>query len=281
MLDRVTLEPIADIPIPGAHGAGMSTNGRYLYTTNLPAGGTDAFASALTQALDELVWLDSAVVFAFREAEPPLVLHDRLAAAEREAFYDTWLAGVYLLSPFYRAFREGREDGLYSLRDIAPAGFTASEYHRRYYRLTASSDLVGYLVQVDGSALVVSLGRRQPGPRFARAELAKLEACAPMVSALAAAHWRTAGSVEAAATESRRHAGLEARLAAFGADRLTPREREVLRLLLDGHSSKSLARAAGMLPETARVHRRNIYAKLGVGSQGELFAMLLRWLGTA
>lgn len=42
VLDRATLEPIADIPIPGAHGAGMSTNGRYLYTTNLPAGGADA-----------------------------------------------------------------------------------------------------------------------------------------------------------------------------------------------------------------------------------------------
>ena len=42
VLDRVTLEPVADIPIPGAHGAGMSVNGRYLYTTNLPAGGSDA-----------------------------------------------------------------------------------------------------------------------------------------------------------------------------------------------------------------------------------------------
>jgi len=41
VFDRVTLDPITDIPVPGAHGAGMSTNGRYLYTTNLPGGGPD------------------------------------------------------------------------------------------------------------------------------------------------------------------------------------------------------------------------------------------------
>ena len=42
VFDRATLDPITDISIPGAHGAGMSVNGRYLYTTNLPGGGPDA-----------------------------------------------------------------------------------------------------------------------------------------------------------------------------------------------------------------------------------------------
>ncbi|MCA8966316.1 MAG: helix-turn-helix transcriptional regulator, partial [Planctomycetes bacterium] len=31
----------------------------------------------------------------------------------------------------------------------------------------------------------------------------------------------------------------------------------------------------GISPETARVHRRHIYAKLGVGSQGELFSRVM------
>ena len=42
VLDRDTLAGITDIPLPGAHGVGMRTNGRYLYVTNLPDGGTDA-----------------------------------------------------------------------------------------------------------------------------------------------------------------------------------------------------------------------------------------------
>ncbi len=42
VLDRGSLASITDIPIPGAHGVGMSTNGRFLYVTNLPDGGNDA-----------------------------------------------------------------------------------------------------------------------------------------------------------------------------------------------------------------------------------------------
>ena len=42
VLDRESLESVAVIPVPGAHGAGMRVNGRYFYTTNLPDGGDDA-----------------------------------------------------------------------------------------------------------------------------------------------------------------------------------------------------------------------------------------------
>jgi len=42
VLDRGSLASAAEIAVPGAHGAGMRVNGRYLYTTNLPDGGNDA-----------------------------------------------------------------------------------------------------------------------------------------------------------------------------------------------------------------------------------------------
>jgi len=42
VLDRESLAVVADIAVPGAHGVGMRTNGRFLYTTNLPDGGSDA-----------------------------------------------------------------------------------------------------------------------------------------------------------------------------------------------------------------------------------------------
>ncbi len=41
VFDRYTLEEITRIDAPGAHGAGMSPNGKVFYTTNLPNGGTD------------------------------------------------------------------------------------------------------------------------------------------------------------------------------------------------------------------------------------------------
>jgi DNA-binding CsgD family transcriptional regulator len=56
---------------------------------------------------------------------------------------------------------------------------------------------------------------------------------------------------------------------------LTAREQQVVTLLLEGHSSPSLAANLGLSPETVRVHRRHIYRKLGVSSQAELFHWFL------
>ncbi len=42
VFDRDTLASVDIIAVPGAHGAGITYNGRYFYTTNLPGGGADA-----------------------------------------------------------------------------------------------------------------------------------------------------------------------------------------------------------------------------------------------
>jgi YVTN family beta-propeller protein len=41
VLNRRTMEVVTEIPVPGAHGAGMTFSGKVFYTTNLPGGGTD------------------------------------------------------------------------------------------------------------------------------------------------------------------------------------------------------------------------------------------------
>jgi YVTN family beta-propeller protein len=41
VLDRATLDVVAELAVPGAHGAGMTHSGKVFYTTNLPGGGTD------------------------------------------------------------------------------------------------------------------------------------------------------------------------------------------------------------------------------------------------
>ena len=71
------------------------------------------------------------------------------------------------------------------------------------------------------------------------------------------------------------HEQFKERFEGFGRPLLTKRENEVVRLLLRGHSSKSVARELGIAVETARVHRKNIYTKLGVASQGDLFALFI------
>ncbi len=49
-------------------------------------------------------------------------------------------------------------------------------------------------------------------------------------------------------------------------------------MMLRGHSSKSAARRLDISPDTERVHRRNIYDKLGVSSQAELCSLFFEAL---
>ncbi|MEI8634817.1 helix-turn-helix transcriptional regulator [Vibrio sp. PP-XX7] len=53
----------------------------------------------------------------------------------------------------------------------------------------------------------------------------------------------------------------------FGGDMLTPREHDVMQLLIRGYSSKEAAKLLHISYETDRVHRKNIYPKLQVNSQ--------------
>jgi DNA-binding beta-propeller fold protein YncE len=42
VLNRITMDVVDMLDVPGAHGAGMSLSGKYFYTSNLPGGGEDA-----------------------------------------------------------------------------------------------------------------------------------------------------------------------------------------------------------------------------------------------
>ena len=55
-----------------------------------------------------------------------------------------------------------------------------------------------------------------------------------------------------------------------GAELLTPREAEVLELLLAGRTNAQIAHQLSIGIETVRTHARNIYRKLGIGSRREL-----------
>lgn len=57
---------------------------------------------------------------------------------------------------------------------------------------------------------------------------------------------------------------------------LTAREKEILRLLVDGHSYKTAAGKLGISIHTVSFHLRNVYTKLQVHSETEAVAKALR-----
>ena len=57
---------------------------------------------------------------------------------------------------------------------------------------------------------------------------------------------------------------------------LTNREREVLHLVLDGHTNTQIATQLVISPRTAETHRANMMRKLGLHNQTELIRYALR-----
>jgi DNA-binding CsgD family transcriptional regulator len=56
---------------------------------------------------------------------------------------------------------------------------------------------------------------------------------------------------------------------------LTPRERDIVRLVLDGHPTVSIAGKLGLSRGTVKNHRRRIYYKLDITTERELFLLYI------
>jgi DNA-binding NarL/FixJ family response regulator len=60
------------------------------------------------------------------------------------------------------------------------------------------------------------------------------------------------------------------------ADRLTPREREVVQLIAEGRTNKDIALELGLSVKTADAHRANVMRKLDLHSVSELVRYAVR-----
>jgi DNA-binding NarL/FixJ family response regulator len=70
--------------------------------------------------------------------------------------------------------------------------------------------------------------------------------------------------------------GVRARVDARSALSITARERDVLALLVDGHTTADIAKALGMSIGTAQTHLKSLYRKLDVCSKAAATAVALR-----
>ncbi|MHA1601171.1 MAG: response regulator transcription factor [Alphaproteobacteria bacterium] len=243
------------------------------------------FPGRLINALSKVVKFNHSVVFAYRGTDQPLALYDTFTPEQQEVFVTMYQAGPYLLDPFYQAYRNKTASGLYRIKQLAPDRFYQSEYFRSYYVQTGLKEEIGFLLDVPGGIrIVISLMRLKGSPLFSEREMALLHGVEPVVRALANRHWH---NLEHGWSGKPWYLGMTAletqidnAFQDFGRSILTPRECEVVGMVLRGHSSDSISQQLEIAQGTVKIHRKNIYKKLRISSQSELFSLFISSLYT-
>jgi len=241
--------------------------------------GSDAFPRKLSAFIGELLPKDEVLIFACQHGRCPVLLHGDSSEAGTAAIRNYWLAGAaYLFSPVYQKFCDGVSDGFYRLDDLLADAEAIDDHYMLYREHAPHSGQVDQMIRVsDADFLWLSLGRFGSGSQFSEDEVDWLNHWERVIGSMAGKHFGPS-AIEAHRRRSETtdsYNDLETALARFGSSILTVREHEVLREMMYGRSSKAAARQLGIALSTERVHRRNIYEKLGVSCYGEIFSLFI------
>lgn len=247
-------------------------------------GGEDICLRAL-DALDDLVAFEHTGIFLFNRRRRP---RDLLARRTRGAFHRTYCGHTYELDPFYKGAQRPLEAGVFRMPDLDPA---YRQYLARYEMGPRLADIlppaaardrrdgsgrlaeeVGFLMPVGAGRVVhIALIRSTALGPFADDELGRLREFAPVLEAAFEVHFRRL-PLPLGEEDGTTGAGGLACPEAIAA-RLSAREAEVAGHLLAGLATERIAALLSIADGTVKVHRRNIYRKLHVGSRGELLSL--------
>lgn len=232
----------------------------------------------LCDALGGLVKADRSGVFVLRRHASPLaILHDVPPGTEASSY----LESLYLLDPVYDHFLRGTLPTCALLHDICPDDFFESDYFLKYW---SSVEIVSeFSINAhydDDTVLHLPLSRTAGSEAFSRDDIDVLDAVSPAVIAILRHFWDVRkASYESGAMEADSfHTHLRYVMDNFGCSLLTAREMDIMQLTLRGYSDKLSARELDITPGTVRNHKKSIFSKLHVSSQGQVFGLLLEAL---
>ncbi len=239
------------------------------------------FDRVVFQAISRLVQIDFTVAFAYRGRVRPLILACTVEEPYRRVMLDDYVSGPYLLDPFFHAALSGTKSGCYRLSSFAPDQFRQSEYYRTHYHRTQIGEEIGFFFELpDHVTGVLSVLRWRQHSPISRPEFSILQAIETSLRAIVIKRWSDASKRMDRPQRIEGERGAVGNeffddFKSFGGSQLSLREHQIVSLILQGHSTESIARQLDLSPGTVKVHRRNVYRKLGISSQAELFAAFL------
>ena len=238
--------------------------------------GTEQFFPALIEAINGQVKIDYPQVWLYHKDLPPRVLYHEIPQHAVAAQIDQYLEGPYREDPFYQTSMHQPRAKIYRLSRVTMGKLQESDYYRSYYSDTGTSDEAVYLAKLQaGNVINLSMMRLAQDSPFTDEEYESLYVLAEPISELLKSHTEYNDFAATNLIQPGIDHQINLAFRTFGASLLSPREKDVLELMLRGYGTDISAERLEIAVETVRRHRKSIYRKLDVSSQTDLFSLFL------
>ncbi|MBI6193575.1 helix-turn-helix transcriptional regulator [Providencia rettgeri] len=230
---------------------------------------TNQFYPNLLSWLSSLIAFDNAIVYSFEKGAPPRFL-SKVERRNSDSINRIYQRGAYLMDPFYQEIQKGGASKVLTLKELAPKGFYHTDYYLNFYRKTGWCDEAGLLLDISTDRQLGIFFGNEDRPFFSgKYTQAPLKDAFDIIRSMVKLHKDVSPS---SVSNHHQHTDMQTR---FG---LTPRECEVVELILAGKGSPQIAQMLFISLGTVKNHRKNIYQKLNINSQVELFNLLMNRL---
>lgn len=238
--------------------------------------GTDDFFSTLVQAINGQVKIDYPQFWLYHIDLPPRVLYHEIPQEAVASQIDSYLDGPFREDPFFQTSMNRPRAKIYRLSRVTAGKLQQSDYYRDYYADTGTVDEAIYLAKLHaGNVINISMMRLPKHGPFTDAEYERLYLLAEPVSELLRSHSEHGDFSTTYLTQPGIDHQIDLAFQTFGSSLLSPREKDVLELMLRGYGTDVSAERLGIALETVRRHRKGIYRKLDVSSQTDLFSLFI------
>ena len=247
--------------------------------------GADNFFDVLTSLLGSSLPFKWLHVFQYSKGETPVGLGNYPNQISYKRGYENYLNFTYVINPTYRAFQFGSNSGVFMIADFIQDGYEniigTADIDIRIegsepigYRTPGwPKNMMDFIVLINlpnGTAIDLTFLTEMDG-KCHKHEKELLEKIFPVLQSVLIKQFE----IKPTSYEHNFYPGHEVRFQEFESKILTNREQDVVKLILIGHSSNSIAAKLCVSLSTIKTHRRNIYSKLKISSQAELFNLFL------
>ncbi|EMT6577920.1 MULTISPECIES: helix-turn-helix transcriptional regulator [Providencia] len=230
---------------------------------------TNQFYPNLLSWLSSFIAFDNAIVYSFEKGAPPRFL-SKVERRNSDSINRIYQRGAYLMDPFYQEIQKGGASKVLTLKELAPKGFYHTDYYLNFYRKTGWCDEAGLLLDISTDRQLGIFFGNEDRPFFSgKYTQAPLKDAFDIIRSMVRLHKDVSPS---SVSNHYQYTDMQTR---FG---LTPRECEVVELILAGKGSPQIAQMLFISLGTVKNHRKNIYQKLSINSQVELFNLLMNRL---